>query len=1770
MPAATVSGLYVLDEATVTGEYVAALFSELKQFLLRKSPGHCQRVDFLPRPVMEQLGRVLADDPNLKAAKVVCRVLTDRSGTLQPWEASGSGAVALREDATYGRIKVFCALFPAGLRLAEEDSLNVATFKTDDAESFDAKKCILTYLNGKVNLLPTPEKDIMRAVLDNEVVRGRDARLKLRYVLAVLGEKARSGRPIDWEMAGAYLYEAELIPDFGLAPDILGVQLVRNLQCVSVLTDGEKNFNQNQQRLVDEKGLDDEDRRREIAVYLADKNTLRPDEWLPPICHEERVREKLSFDTWKFAEATRGIKVELKPLQDPKKPDKVASGLVVKSGALTNDGKKPVQIKWTVSPKDSTDLGGFRVFVLRKTEEQGDIDVIPPQSITAKRASFMVPMSDNNLEPDEKCVARIRIQAVNKSGAPISGGDDESEEFWIENGEEITAPPSDKGSRLRHLDELSFRVTHKTGKAYEVRNRGWDIKRDHVFSVRLTNNERGDLVLNPLLRDVERQILENPNSLGMYEAKLVNRRRAELRDFKPVPPTAPVNQMADEFWKAREAFFRAVREQETNTGVIAISDLHAHADLAQTYVQKYLELLRSLAQKIEAAPGPGGINTVLHDYRLLMRIDTVLMEVGPADNPMEVVLLSPTHPLRVLWLYQFETFVRSWIDQMDGMDPDEVERRIAEDSIDKLVDLNIPNAVAWDQGRVFTNTDNVDLFWSVLPNAKVPDLRTAVNAALSVLGSAGREVVISTVTPDQIASKIERYLCHHPYVRCLKLNVINPGDGLLILEAVERLLESPLYRDLNFDIKFFAPAGTKAQLIGNAFDDLMEQRDDLEFSRGKTLSETEERLLQPNANPLFPKLVYAKHSIGELLDDTEARFESHLTFLIDYFGTSVATRTHDLTTGSSSLHNLLAEYLTDYTPGRTTATWSRLIAPNRCNDLASDGNTARLFEAHETLCHLAACFFDWGKSLDKFTTVQLELTDDHGKHHLKMLRQVHFLSDWVFTIDRNFGIEYYDDPARGPEARESGGYLIDYTPEFLDAVSHRLIISTYHQQEIESILRAGFEQLFTPEGTEPVDVIESHTVARVLQVLKSVSGKLALKLINNPTQAQEVIGLALTRLALGRDDRLPGRVLIPVDSHIDLFYQTPREMENAELTLKRTDLLLVELRERELRIELIEVKNRKYASPQALIELQTAIAQKNSNTEGHFRAHFLGAQTDRRFDADIKNKELANILSFYFERARRYQLFAFPNDAERTKAAEEQFRKGLESIQAGSCDLVFKHSGFIFNGTSVADVEQRSVHNNDIQILGRTGIAKLLNLVLDIRDDDGGPGVPAPSPQTPTGSGPSQPPVPAKPQAVPPTTNQSSPPSPPPPVDQPRVESAAPAAQTTVPGPQEPSTISSASPTPSSPATAEIDIYLGKNTVTGVAMSWNPFKQVPARLTNQHLLVVGKSGSGKSETTKAIIWELGCRGVPSIIFDFQGEYASGEFFDAVKPQVHNAMDGLPVNPFELPIDPLTGKRKPPIEMVFRLADTLNKVFGGSGEIQLGVLREAIEECYIQQGILGSDPTTWDKAPPTLEMLAAVLDQWAHDRGVQVRNLLVRLQPLFKSGIFKQGRTAFSFDDLFRRTTVLLMTSGIKDLMLAASRFMLDKVYAAMLARGVTRDLRVMVVVDEAHKLCGDETITSLIKEARKYGLGLILSSQETRDFHPSIFANTGTLISLALEDADASVMASHLGLTEKADQKIAKQIILDQASGQALIRSTHFKPYQQIMIQSFEDRKRER
>src|SRR3970282_1985879 len=122
--------------------------------------------------------------------------------------------------------------------------------------------------------------------------------------------------------------------------------------------------------------------------------------------------------------------------------------------------------------------------------------------------------------------------------------------------------------------------------------------------------------------------------------------------------------------------------------------------------------------------------------------------------------------------------------------------------------------------------------------------------------------------------------------------------------------------------------------------------------------------------------------------------------------------------------------------------------------------------------------------------------------------------------------------------------------------------------------------------------------AQTLDVLKSIAGRLALKLINNPKDAREIIGLALTRLLLEREGALQDGVLIPVDSHIDLFAEHKRQLQDVDIRLHRNDLLLARARQGRLCLQLIEVKCRSGAgTPAEELSLKEAIVVKNENTQ---------------------------------------------------------------------------------------------------------------------------------------------------------------------------------------------------------------------------------------------------------------------------------------------------------------------------------------------------------------------------------------------------------------------------------------------------------------------------------------------------------------------------------------------------------------------------------------------
>jgi hypothetical protein len=83
-------------------------------------------------------------------------------------------------------------------------------------------------------------------------------------------------------------------------------------------------------------------------------------------------------------------------------------------------------------------------------------------------------------------------------------------------------------------------------------------------------------------------------------------------------------------------------------------------------------------------------------------------------------------------------------------------------------------------------------------------------------------------------------------------------------------------------------------------------------------------------------------------------------------------------------------------------------------------------------------------------------------------------------------------------------YLLDFRPQFSGTDTDRLLLTTRSVDEIERLIRPVLEDhgLLLGEGVEVF----------FLRLLRSLSGRLALKLLSAPSHVSEALGLALARL----------------------------------------------------------------------------------------------------------------------------------------------------------------------------------------------------------------------------------------------------------------------------------------------------------------------------------------------------------------------------------------------------------------------------------------------------------------------------------------------------------------------------------------------------------------------------------------------------------------------------------------------------------------------------------
>ena len=328
-------------------------------------------------------------------------------------------------------------------------------------------------------------------------------------------------------------------------------------------------------------------------------------------------------------------------------------------------------------------------------------------------------------------------------------------------------------------------------------------------------------------------------------------------------------------------------------------------------------------------------------------------------------------------------------------------------------------------------------------------------------------------------------------------------------------------------------------------------------------------------------------------------------------------------------------------------------------------------------------------------------------------------------------------------------------------------------------------------------------------------------------------------------------------------------------------------------------------------------------------------------------------------------------------------------------------------------------------------------------------------------------------------------------------------------------------PTPPVPPTLPYPLTTDLHVILGMRGADKIF-WAPATERSWNFAIVGSSGTGKTQTVKAVLKEFAKQGIPYIAFDFRKDYvpdkSSVSDFGSVLDLRH-----ITINPLEL-----DGSNSPR-DQKYQVSDIIDLVYT-IGERQIGYIRDAIKLSYEGTGIYEDNNSTWTNPAPTFADIQQNLDRLA-EKGSRaekesINGIFARLNPIFDYGIFS-ANTVMPFEDLIKgRTIVNLGVLPHDDLKAVVCEFLLRKLRYYLYSLAESREPRLFIVIDEAHRLKYEKTSSTgqLLKEARKYGVGLILSTQDPVDFPDLVYNNIGAILSLQLTDPKyAKSIAEHLG-----------------------------------------------
>lgn len=341
-------------------------------------------------------------------------------------------------------------------------------------------------------------------------------------------------------------------------------------------------------------------------------------------------------------------------------------------------------------------------------------------------------------------------------------------------------------------------------------------------------------------------------------------------------------------------------------------------------------------------------------------------------------------------------------------------------------------------------------------------------------------------------------------------------------------------------------------------------------------------------------------------------------------------------------------------------------------------------------------------------------------------------------------------------------------------------------------------------------------------------------------------------------------------------------------------------------------------------------------------------------------------------------------------------------------------------------------------------------------------------------------------------------------------------------------------PPPTEEFSARGDIDLGK-VLYGNRQRW-PF-QITSQRLKEHLLVCGRSGSGKTNLTFVLAQGLMQRGIKVLALDWKRGYRD---LRQLRPDLRVYTVGRDVSAFRFnPLIPPPGCE--PHVWIKLIVDVIaGAYFGGEGVISL--LVRGLDHLYRQSETSDSRPRQW---PQVTELLA-----WLHTTKLTGRAAMWKAsaERILQAMCYGEYANVVNTDDnrhveRLLDDNVVLELDGLSS---ASDRNMFSEalmlyLYRTRLHRGPSEALTNMIILEEAHHLllakqagARESFLESAIRLVRQYGLGFVFVDQSASMLSKVAFANSYGMIALSQKLAsDIRAMAGAMNLNDEQKEALS-------------------------------------